>query len=251
MKAMLSIGLSVGLVLSAGGTATAQNEAQAIVEKAVAAHGGDKLTKVQVMQTKARGKLNIPNFGEGEFEFETHWQVPGQYKSVWRTQVKSQTINQTVWVNRRHGWKSAGGAPQEIPEANFKELKEQMHAEALDRILPLTGKSLSLRPLGVSQDQRLPGQTLAGILVKAENHREVRMYFDKDTGLLAKRENAVIDVSSRHETRQEIIYSGYKEFDGVKLWTKFVIYRDGQRFMETDITDVKFFESLPDSMFEP
>jgi hypothetical protein len=252
MKTMLAIGLTVGLLLCRAAPAVAENEAYTIVEKAVAAHGGDKVTKLQVMQTKAHGKLNIPNFGEGEFEFETYWQVPGQYKSVWRTQVKNQVINQTVWVNRKKGWKSAGGAAQEIPEQpNFRELKEQMYAESLDKISPLTGKSLALRPLGVSQDPRLPGQTLVGIMVSAEKHREVRMYFDKESGLLAKRENAVIDVTTGREIRQEIVYSSYKEFDGVKFWTKFTIYRDGQRFMETDITDVKFFDTLPDALFEP
>jgi hypothetical protein len=251
MKAILSIGLAAALLFTATGPAAAQSEAQAIVDKAVAAHGGDKVARLQVMQVKARGKLNVPNLGEAEFEFETHWQVPGQYKSVWRTQLKNQVVNQTVWVNRKRGWKSAGGAPQEIPDANFKELKEQMHADALEKIAPLTSKSLALRLLGTSQDPRLPGQTLVGVLVKADNHREVRMYFDNQTGLLAKRENTVIDVSSHNEARQEIIYSGHKEFDGVKLWTKFVIYRDGQRFMETDITDVKFFDTLPDALFEP
>jgi hypothetical protein len=242
--------MTLSVLLTVSGRLDAQNDADKIIEKAVAAHGGDKVAKMQVMVTKAHGKLNVPNFGDAEFEVETLWQLPSQYKSAWHTQIKNQTINSVVVVNRRQGWRKANDMQsEEIPEPNFKELREQMHAERLDKILPLTGKSLTLRTLGVTQDPKLPGQTLTGILVKAEDHREVRMYFDKDTGLLAKRENDVKDVKSGQQFKQEIYFTAYKETEGVKVWTRFVIFRDGQRFLEAEITEVKFFETLPDAMF--
>jgi hypothetical protein len=249
---MLYTAVASSLLLSQPNLAVAQGDADAIVEKAIAAHGGgDNVAKLQVMQTKARGKGNFPNLGEVEFSFETYWQVPSQYKSAWELQYRNQMIANMVGVNGRVGWTSANGQVKEIPDNNFKELKEQMYAESLDKLLPLTSKSLALRSLGESKDDRLSGRSLVGIQVTAKDHRDVRLYFDKETNLLAKRENRVKDVKTGVESSQEVYYGQYKDVEGVKCWTKFTMYRDGQRFLEADITDIKFFPTLPNSLFDP
>ncbi len=251
MRSLILIGASFGLLMCSTSCLMAQTEAGKLVEKAIAAHGGeDNVAKLQVMQTKARGKGNFPNVGDVEFSFQTYWQMPNQYRSEWELQYKSQMISNIVLVDGRIGQTSANGQLRDMPDANYKELKEQMFAESLDKLSPLTGKSLTLRPLGEGKDDRLPGRTLVGLQVTAKDHRDVRLYFDKETNLLAKRENRVKDVKTGVESAQEIYYSQYKDVENVKCWTRFTIYRDGQRFLEAEIIEIKFFPVLPNKLFQ-
>ena len=48
---------------------------------------------------------------------------------------------------------------------------------------------------------------------------------------------------------RETYYSDYKDFDGVKQATKMLIHHDGERFMELEISEYRFPESIADDEF--
>ena len=54
------------------------------------------------------------------------------------------------------------------------------------------------------------------------------------------------------EYTQDVHYSDYKDFDGIKKATKVSIKRDGDDFVEQEITDFKVLDKVPaDTFAEP
>src|SRR5262249_28497899 len=88
-----------------------------------------------------------------------------------------------------------------------------------------------------------------GVLVKPKGRRDVRLHFDKASGLPVKREQQVLDPSSGKEVQQEVVFSDYQEKDGLKLYKKIVALRKGKKLMSTWVAEVEFFEKLDAKVF--
>ena len=93
-------------------------------------------------------------------------------------------------------------------------------------------------------------RTAVVVNVKHYNHGDMRFCFDKETGLLVKAEYTVH--SREHggkEVGQEVLYSEYKDFDGLKHPTKYVINRDGKKFIESEMLELKSVDKFDDKKF--
>ena len=88
-----------------------------------------------------------------------------------------------------------------------------------------------------------------GVKVSSKGHRDVDLYFDKETGLLVKTEGRVKDDMSGQEVTEESFHSEYKEVQGTKQAHKFVVKRNGKLFMEGEATGVELSEKLDASTF--
>src|SRR6266852_3797830 len=126
--------LVVYLILGAG-CAQAQDEAKALVERAIKAQGGEaKVAKLKVMSIKVKGKMTFPGFGEIDFLIDDTWQMPAQYKSVVRLTHDGQDVEFTKVVNGDMGWISSWmGIVQPMTKEYLAEIKEQTYAEELER----------------------------------------------------------------------------------------------------------------------
>ena len=51
------------------------------------------------------------------------------------------------------------------------------------------------------------------------------------------------------QVKKEYLWSGYKEFEGVKLPTKYLVQFNGKRVVEWTVTGYKFPEKVEDSVF--
>jgi hypothetical protein len=223
--------------------------ADEIVKRAVEAHGGEEaVAKFTVMQVRGRGKLTIPTGAQYDVTLETWALVPGKFKSVWQFTVSDKPITTVNIVNGRRGWKRTNGATEPMTDEGLAEVKEQMHAESLDKLLALRDAGTTLTPLGEDQVQ---GRAVVGLLVRAKDRRDVRLYFDKATGLLAKRENTTLDRPTGQLVKQEVFFSNYQQTEGVRHWTRIVIHLTGNPLLEMDFTDVQFPKDLPDATFQP
>ncbi len=65
--------------------------------------------------------------------------------------------------------------------------------------------------------------------------KDFQMYFDKTSGLPVKQVATVVGFDG-NEFVQQTTYENYKEFDGIKRATKIATMRDGQKFMEQEIS---------------
>ena len=76
-----------------------------------------------------------------------------------------------------------------------------------------------------------------GVKVSSKKHRDLKMFFDKETGLLVKTEHTLEDGGK--ELVQEEYYSEFKETDGYKRPTKLLVFRKGKKLLVkmTRLTD--------------
>jgi hypothetical protein len=225
----------------------AEEKPEAIIEKAIAAQGGAaKVAKLRTMRIKVEGTTNLVlGMAATPFTLEDTWQMPGQYKSVATLELIMGTkFTQIQVIDGDKGWIEFNGKTQDMPKEAVAEMKEQKYAEDLDRLGFLKEKGYDLSML---EEIKISEKPALGILVKAKGHRDVKLYFDKDTGLLVKRVNTLNEPDK--EVVQEVFFSDYQEKDGLKHYRKIVAHRDGKKAIEAKVTELEFFDKLDDKVF--
>jgi hypothetical protein len=228
--------------------AFAQDRARAIVEKAIQAQGGEaKVAKLRTMRIKVEGTTDlVPGQPNLPFTMEDTWQMPNRYKTESSFQLMGKKFNQTQVIDGEKGWIQVDGRVQDLPKDALAELKEQKYAEDLDRLRVLNEKGIELSLL---DEIKVDGTPAVGVLVKSKGHRDVKLYFDKASGLLVKREQRVLDSSSGKEVRQEVVFSDYQEKDGLKHYKKIVALRNGKKLIDARVIEVELFERLDAKVF--
>jgi hypothetical protein len=177
---------------------------------------------------------------------EDVWQMPDRYKSTSTVSLGGQKVTQTQAIVGDKGWTQVGSAAQDMPKDALAEMKEQKYAEDLDRLGFLKDASVELSFLGEAKVDSRPAVV---VLVKSKGHRDVKLYFDKETGLLVKREHRVIDPAVGKEVVQEVVFGDYKETDGLKHYRTISAYRGGKKFIDAKVVEIEFFKTLDEKVF--
>jgi hypothetical protein len=238
--------LSMAILLVGASWASAQDEARAILDKAIKAHGGaDKLNKAKGQTAKAKGKMEL--LGGLEFTQESAIQYPDKMREVIHLTVNGMNIDVTTVYNGKEGWINTMGQTMPLEGAILEAVKDAMDTMALSRLAFAGSKDLRLSLLGESKVNDKP---VIGVKVSREGHKDVNMYFDKGTGLLTKFEHRVKDAQSGQEVAEERIIPEYQDVDGMKVAKKVMVNRDDKKYMEADILEVKLSDKLDSSLFE-
>src|SRR5262249_30328423 len=149
--------------------------------------------------------------------------------------VMGMNITQTIVLNGDKAWVSGGDMKRELDGEMVKNLKESLYAERVNTLVPLLeDKSLKLVPLA---EAKVDGRPALGVKVTSPGHRDLSLYFDKESGLLVKTAAKVFDPMSMQEVDQERHLSGHKDVGGIKRATKVVALRNGEKFMELEILE--------------
>lgn len=224
----------VVLLLVAGSPAFAQETARAVVERAIAAHGGmDKLSRARADRSRMRGMVYVGKSAV-PFTSEVTVQLPKKYKSavtlregdkprVIVHEVDGDTVQITI-----------DGTPQQVQGTHANQLHQTMELESVMRLVPLLDdKAYALTLLG---EFKMSEQTLVGVLVKGSGQRDVKLYFDKQTALLVKTEQQ-IDGGDGKDVLQEAFYRDHREVAGYRRPGRAAAYRDGKKVMEAELLD--------------
>ncbi|HEX5273062.1 MAG TPA: hypothetical protein VFW33_21345, partial [Gemmataceae bacterium] len=92
--------LSAALLLAPVAARAADDDAKAIIAKALKAHGGkEALEKYKAGQAKNKGKITIPGAGEVEFTQETAYMMPDKFKETLNLEVGGQKVNIVTLAN--------------------------------------------------------------------------------------------------------------------------------------------------------
>ena len=110
----------------------------------------------------------------------------------------------------------------------------------------LKDKAYTLSSLGESKVESRP---VEGVKVSSPGHRDVLLFFDKDTALLVKRERQVTDARTGKDSKQETFYGDYKEINGFKFPMKVTTKVNGHMQREEERFDFKPVEKLNDNAF--
>jgi hypothetical protein len=159
-------------------------------------------------------------------------------------------ITQTQVYNGDKFWINVNGMDIPLDDKFKDEVKEQVYQEKVGSLVFLRdkekGKGIELSPLG---EVKVEGRPAVGVRLASKGHRDINMYFDKTTGLLAKTEARVLDFMSQQEVTEEKIFTDYKEKEGLPRPNKVLMNRDGKKFLELEFTEIKLLDKLDDSTF--
>ena len=238
--------------------AAAQETPRATIERAIQAHGGaERLSLVRADKVKLKGTL-IAAGKAAPFTAETTVQLPAQYKSVIELIVDGRKRTLVHLLNGDKVLVTIDGQPQKVDPAALAEVRETMQLDQAVRLVPLLrDRNFNLAPLG---EGKVNDRPVVGVKVTSRGRKELRMYFDKVSGLLVKTEHA-LDVpgaanrppqpgAPAKEVRQEEFYSDFKDVEGFRRPTKMVVLRDGRKLMEAELVEVKYFSKIDDAEFE-
>ncbi|HEV3261960.1 MAG TPA: hypothetical protein VG013_34235 [Gemmataceae bacterium] len=233
------------LVLILAGVARAGDQPRDIVARAIKVAGAEaRLARLKAVTWKGKGTL----YRDGvaiRYTVEGAFQVPDKSRLVLEGTADGRAFNIVSVVNGDKAWVGVNGKARELDKDRLAEAREQVYVDQLSRLAPLTDDSLKLAALG---EVKVHDQPALGVRVNSKGHREVNLFFDKDTGLLVKTAHRVRDESGK-EVSQETFYSDYKAADGVQEAMKITIKRDGKPYVEAVMSGYKLREKLEDRVF--
>jgi outer membrane lipoprotein-sorting protein len=235
-------------VLAAAGAARAddKSDSKAVIAKAIKAVGGEaKLAKSKAETFKGKGKF----YGMGDgIDYTGEWSIQAPDKA--RVEIKANDFTFVRVVNGDKVWTKLGDNAQEVDDKDqVKEAKENMYADGVASLRPLVKeKGFEFAALG---EVKVGDKPAVGVRVSHKGHRDVNLFFDKESGLLLKSETVIKDeMDGGKEKTQETLYGNYKEFGGVKHPTKVTINRDGSKYITLEISELEPKDKIDDKVFE-
>jgi hypothetical protein len=235
-------------VLTFAAMAARAQDTKAVIEKAVKAHGGeDNLKKYPASRVKAKGSMGLMG-AEIEFTLDSSVQNPDKFRNDVHLEVMGQKITIVQVYNGKMGWQSNLGQTMEIEGDQLDELKEEAYGNYLEQLYPLLhDKQFELKAV---DGEKVDGKPTDGVKVSSKGHKDITLYFDKESGLLVKSRKKAKDPNGGQEVEAETYYTDYKEISGTKQSMKQLLKHDGKKFLESELTDMKLQEKIDPSTFD-
>jgi hypothetical protein len=194
------------------------------------------------MGTLHRDGTNVP------INAEICYQLPGQSKAGLEFQANGDSVRYVQILNGKRAWQIVNGEVTELKDGAVNEMLEGMHQVRAETLVPLLDEkvhSLSLLP-----ECKIGCRKAIGVTVKAKNHQDIDMYFDKENHLLVKTRRKGPTFSGE-DLVEEYFFSDHKKTDGIVWPRKIVVYWDGKKHHEVEVTEIKLSKQIPEKEFRP
>jgi hypothetical protein len=240
-----------------------QAEAEAILDKAIAAAGGqDKLTKLKSFTIKCIEKNWHESSGtvsENTAEFSYDYPLRERRQ---RTRGTGETsFTSTTILNGDKAWLTADGKTRRIEDKILPDALAEFTVFPVRKWPLYKNKEYKLAPLSESS---LGDKRVIGLKVLFEGKPDAKLFFEKETGLLIKGEYDLSRFEAFHrggaqirgecESRTaEVLLEDYKEANGFKYPSKLTMttIEDGKRIInQCEITEFKLVEKFEPKTFE-
>jgi hypothetical protein len=243
-KLILSTLLWVLVAASSASTGMADDQdAKQILQRAIKAVGGaSSLNRLKSpMMWMERGTF----YGMGEGA-----PYVGQYASKWPDWYRQEIENAfAITVNGKSAWVSSANGVKNLAGAQLDEQLKQVRVAWAVRLFPLTGEAYELSTM---EGPEVNGRATVGIKAAHSDGRDIKLFFDKQTFLIAKSETMVISPQSGPEpVLSETFYTDHKSFAGVIMPSKYKLYYGEKLFVEGETVDYKIGATLDPKHFEP
>jgi hypothetical protein len=244
--AALACVFAAGLV---GNADAGEQEARAVVDKAIKAMGGeDRLSKIKAWSAKGRGTITL----EGDdiaFTYETTARGLGQYRSTFEGEAGGEKFRGALVLDGDKGWRTYNAETMKLDGEALANEKRNAYLEiAPGLLLPLKSKEFKLDLVG---DDPVGGKPATAVRVTGPDGKDFTVHFDKEGGLPIRVSGRVVDWEGEEFT-QETMLEDYQDFDGVKVATRTRSKRDGRRYIEIETTEFKVLADVdPDAFAEP
>jgi len=245
-------GLFVTTVVLGGATGARADEASdktmALLNKAIKAAGGEEnLTKLQGFVLKVKGT----GFEDGKESVKfsgTRW-TQGKDKSRADIEVEQdgEKTRALRVINGDKAWsKTADEDPEPLLDDELDQERADLYLNWVTSLAPLKSKEYKLTML---DESKIDDKPAVGLNVSAKDKGDIKLYFDKQSGLLVKTERKVKDTENAKEVSEEILLKDYKQVSGIQVALKYTIKWDGKMQEKGEITEAKVVEKLDDKLF--
>ncbi|HEX3147002.1 MAG TPA: hypothetical protein VHR66_02905 [Gemmataceae bacterium] len=242
----IAIALGLLLMLPVASYADSNQEAIAIVDKAIAASGGaEALAKMKGATWKAKGKLDFNGMAI-TYTADYAFAYPDKLRFDIDMDAGGMKVKFASATNGKDAWQQSGDQFEVMTKEKGVEFDHNVYVMQISQLLPLKDKVYTLTSLGES---KVGDQPVMGIKVARGGRREVSLYFDKKTGLLAKSSTRVVAELTMKEVTQDVLVSDYRDKDGAKIFGKLTILHDGKEYIVEEMSDYKVMEKVDDKVF--
>lgn len=246
---IVSTGTVVLLAGFAGAARAQEDEARALIARAVKAHGGaEAIGRIHADKVKFKGTLVVQGHNS-PFVAETTVQLPSKYKNVIEMNHNGDKHTIVHVVNGNNVYIALDGRAIKPDPIQLAEIRNGLELERAKRLLPLLeDKSYQLAMLEPIEVNDRPA---VGVRVTGRGRKEMRLYFDKEYALLVRAENRIDSGKGKEEKeiRQHFFFGDYKDIAGYKRPTKLRAYRDGKQIMEAELLDAKALDKVDETEF--
>jgi hypothetical protein len=223
-----------------------QDEAKIIIDKAIKAHGGqENLAKLKAITLTLKGTTHQAGM-DISFTGEVVVQRADQSRLALDGDSNGTKFTFVKVLNGDKGWNKVNDTTEELNPDQLAEMKEGAYHNWVAMLAPLKDQAFTLASLGEVKVENRPA---LGVRVSSKGHRDINLYFDKETNLLVKTEMRVKDDRSGMEVNEATVYSDFKDINGIKEATKILVKRDDKPYMEATVEEVKREEKLDDGIF--
>ncbi len=220
--------------------------APAVLAKAIAALGGDEaLSRIKAVSWKAKSKMT---FGPNTSEVATSvvYQGLGSMRQEFEGEFGGNKMKGVTVLLGDKGVRVFGGNRTDMRADELaSEKRSVLLALAPVLIVPLKGAGYTLASVA---DATVEGKPAAGVRVTEPDKKVFTLYFDKASGLPVRLVATVAGFMGQ-EFEQDTLYSDYRDAAGIKKAMKVVLKRDGQVFMEQQITEFKVLDTVDPKTF--
>jgi hypothetical protein len=219
----------------------------AVIDKAVAALGGkDKLAAMKAATWTSKGTLTIGGT-DAPFTATLAFQGSDRRRVEFETNFGGNEIKGIVVVNGDKAWRQMNGTTEELADKDLANERRNGWREwtAVD-VLLLKSPPFKTEP---AADADVNGKPAAGVKVTGPEGAPFTLYFDKSSGLPV-RMTATVTTFTGDDAAEEVTYSDYKDFDGVKKATKVETKHDGQRLLVAEVTKFKVMDKPEAGTFD-
>jgi hypothetical protein len=227
-------------------TAGAQEpEPKALIQKSIAAQGGEKeVAQLQVAVKQLKGTIHTPD-GDIAFSGEVAFEKTARQRITLDIEVAGQKINLITAITADGSWMKVNDTVLDLDADKVAEAREQAHAAWAATLVPLLANDFKLAGRG---EVKVGDRPAWGVIVSRAGHRDMTLYFDKETSLLVKIEQRIKD-DSGVEVTQESVFSDFEE-KGLRQARKSTATRNDKPYLEAEITGYQLKDKLDDSLFK-
>jgi hypothetical protein len=221
--------------------------ATAVIDKAVEALGGkDKLGAIKAATWTSKGTITI---GGTDAPFTATLAFVGhdRRRVEFATDLGGNAIKGVVVINGDKGWRQFNGNTEELAGKDLaNEQRNGWREWTAADVLLLKSPPFKAEP---ADDAEVNGKPAATVKVTGPHGAPFTLYFDKASGLPV-RQTATVTTFSGDEAAEEVTYSEYKDFGGIKKATKVETKHDGQRLLIAEVTQFKVLDKPEPRTFD-
>jgi hypothetical protein len=245
MKKILVMMLTSTLFIAISTRVRAADDPKAILDKGIKALGGEEnLGKVKAATWKSKGKLFIQG-NPNDFTLEATVEGLDHARSKFEGDFGGQKIEGTTVIAGDKGWRTFPEA-SEMDAPGVANEKRTLYLQILPMTLVLLkGNNYKLE---AAKEEQVDGKPAVGVKVTGPDKKDFVIYFDKESGLPVKTAAKVLNFMGE-EVDQETIYSGYKDFGGIKKATKSETKHNGDKLLESETTEFKVLDKVDPKTF--